>query len=316
MDKSVFKTRQINKLELNEYLKFKPFNDFYLLYVDKLNLDYNFEIKDFTEFFHSVFTDLYLIKDNQENLSNYLDRYFENRFKDVSETEKVESIVKDYLVERLILYVEDIRVQELESRIVTNYLEFEEYLPINGFSKIEGLPDLVEDNLNENLELTSKDIFIQNPENRIEELTNEISKITLSNRDQITDAQKWIDKNILSLSDFEQNLIYMIEDLKTKVYNLQQENVEDNILELNGKEKVVLMIELGIIDYLKENKNFKGNTSSMAKVISKLTGDTYNSIQTPLNGYLSEFSDKNPIQNPTKSNTKVNEYLVSIGYEK
>jgi hypothetical protein len=316
MDKSVFKTRQINKLELNEYLKFKPFNDFYLLYVDKLNLDYNFEIKDFTEFFNSVFTDLYLIQDNQEHLSKYLERYFEYRFNDLLENEKIASLVKDYLVERLTFYSQDIRITELESRIVKNYLEFEEYLPINRFSKVERMPDLLEDDLNENIELTSKDIIIRNPKHHIEEITDEISKITLSNRDQIIDAQKWIDTNILSFSDFEQKLIYMIEDLKTKVNDLEQDNTENSHLNFNGIEKVILMIELGIIDFLKENKNFKGSVNKMALFLSKITGDSPSALQTPLNSYISDNKSTNPMIKTKNGEDRVSKYLVSKSYQK
>jgi hypothetical protein len=70
MDKSIFKPRKLNNLELWEYMQFEPCRVFHE-YCVKLNV----KIEDYSSFFHDCFSHSYLIADNEiaqkENVIKY-----------------------------------------------------------------------------------------------------------------------------------------------------------------------------------------------------------------------------------------------------
>lgn len=125
----------------------------------------------------------------------------------------------------------------------------------------------------------------------------------------------WHQNKLKSISSENKKLRELEKVFNDRLIEIQNNNLESNLV-FNGKEKVILMIELGLIDFLKKDENFKHSYSNMAHFLSKVTGESYSSIQTPLNSYLSDNPNKNPITNTTQSNTRVKEYLVSKAYKK
>lgn len=82
-----------------------------------------------------------------------------------------------------------------------------------------------------------------------------------------------------------------------------------------GTEKIVMLQQLGILDFLKNQQPFMQSTNKLAEVISGFTGEKAETIQSYIN----------PMNNPTtaqKNNpmtkqmvvSKINQKLISIGY--
>lgn len=82
-----------------------------------------------------------------------------------------------------------------------------------------------------------------------------------------------------------------------------------------GTEKIVMLQQLGIIDFLKQQQPFIQSTNKLAGVISGITGEKAITIQSYINPMNDErTSQKNNPMTKKKVVSKVNQQLISIGY--
>lgn len=94
--------------------------------------------------------------------------------------------------------------------------------------------------------------------------------------------------------------------------NIIQSDVEElanseNILSLNNAEKIVLLNELGVIDFLKAKQPFNASGNILAKILSMLMNEKQSTVSAALRG----LSDKDPKRDPYK-NEKNKEKILNI----
>ena len=100
-----------------------------------------------------------------------------------------------------------------------------------------------------------------------------------------------------------------------EIEKLYEEGILDEDIEMMVKQKVVLLNELGILDFLKEKKPFNTSTHALSRVIAKIL----NSGRTTISPYVSDLingntESKNHPYNSEESVEKVKEYLIGLGY--
>lgn len=82
-----------------------------------------------------------------------------------------------------------------------------------------------------------------------------------------------------------------------------------------GTEKIVMLQQLGILDYLKSKQPFIQSTNKLAEVISGFTGEKTSTIQSYINPMNNPTtSQKNNPMTKRKIVSKVNQKLISIGF--
>ncbi len=95
---------------------------------------------------------------------------------------------------------------------------------------------------------------------------------------------------------------------------LEKEEIIDLSIEKNT-EKIILLHQLGIIDFLKNKEPFNTSVNKLATIISAITGIKTTTTQSYLNPMLNKDTDQksNPL-NTNKSFEKIRQKLLSIGY--
>lgn len=96
---------------------------------------------------------------------------------------------------------------------------------------------------------------------------------------------------------------------------LKREEIIDLRIEKNT-EKIVLLYQLGILEFLKNKEPFNTSVNKLATIISAITGIKPTTTQSYLNPMLNENTDQksNPL-NTIKSVEKIKQKLLSIGYD-
>lgn len=108
-------------------------------------------------------------------------------------------------------------------------------------------------------------------------------------------------------------------DSKSDTYIIKKIDSENTPLidfsDSKGPEKIVMLNQLGILDFLKSKQPFIQSTNKLAEAISGFTGEKAGTIQSYINPMNNPTSSQknNPM---TKQNvvSKVNQKLISIGY--
>lgn len=95
-------------------------------------------------------------------------------------------------------------------------------------------------------------------------------------------------------------------------------NKEDITIDLSdskGTEKIIMLVELGVLDFLRDKKPFKTSTNRLASAISGITGMNAGTVQSYINPILSQnvIQDNNPLLSE-KALNKVYIKLIKIGY--
>lgn len=112
----------------------------------------------------------------------------------------------------------------------------------------------------------------------------------------------------------------LIFDYKTKLDRFPKEETQNNYIDLSdskGTEKIIMLNELGILDFLREKKPFNVSTNALASAISGLTGIEQKTVQSYINPIFSkDVNQKNNPLNSKKTVSKINQKLISIGYNK
>lgn len=105
---------------------------------------------------------------------------------------------------------------------------------------------------------------------------------------------------------------FILEKLQIKLDRLPKEL---DFSAPRGTEKIIMLHQLGILDFLKEKEPFNLSTNALASVISWITGEKREVMQSYLNPIFSKnVSQKN---NPLKTKStvkKIKHKLILIGY--
>jgi len=105
---------------------------------------------------------------------------------------------------------------------------------------------------------------------------------------------------------------FILEKLQIKLDRLPKEL---DFSAPKGTEKIIMLHQLGILDFLKEKEPFNLSTNALASVISGITGEKREVMQSYLNPIFSKnVSQKN---NPLKTEStvkKIKNKLILIGY--
>ena len=105
---------------------------------------------------------------------------------------------------------------------------------------------------------------------------------------------------------------FILEKLQIKLDRLPKES---DFSAPKGTEKIIMLHQLGILDFLKEKEPFNLSTNALASVISGITGEKREVMQSYLNPIFSKnVSQKN---NPLKTEStvkKIKHKLILVGY--
>ena len=105
---------------------------------------------------------------------------------------------------------------------------------------------------------------------------------------------------------------FILEKLQIKLDRLPKES---DFSAPKGTEKIIMLHQLGILDFLKEKEPFNLSTNALASVISGITGEKREVMQSYLNPIFSKnVSQKN---NPVKTEStvkKIKHKLILVGY--
>lgn len=144
--------------------------------------------------------------------------------------------------------------------------------------------------------------------------TNSIPEIL----QKISNSQKVVDEVKRKQAYFSFNAI--LNFLTTKLNQIDQKEIPDNIPLMDfsnakGTEKIVMLQQLGILDFLKTQQPFIQSTNKLAEVLSGITGENATTIQSYINPMNDARNDQknNPMAKP-KLVSKVNQTLINIGY--
>ncbi len=83
----------------------------------------------------------------------------------------------------------------------------------------------------------------------------------------------------------------------------------------SGREKIVFLHKLGVIDFLKEKKLFLSSTNKLAEYLSAVTGEKLSTLQSYLNPMFSKdtIAKNNPLKSDKLVKT-VEQKLISMGF--
>jgi len=155
----------------------------------------------------------------------------------------------------------------------------------------------------------------------IKNLTKEeLSKIV--KEEELKSGSKWVEEPQYIERQVEIKRSRATKSLKIEEFILEKLQIKLDRLpkELDfsapkGTEKIIMLHQLGILDFLKEKEPFNLSTNALASVISGITGEKREVMQSYLNPIFSKnVSQKN---NPLKTEStvkKIKNKLILIGY--
>ena len=155
----------------------------------------------------------------------------------------------------------------------------------------------------------------------IKNLTKEeLSKIV--KEEELKSGSKWVEEPQYIERQVEIKRSRATKSLKIEEFILEKLQIKLDRLpkELDfsapkGTEKIIMLHQLGILDFLKEKEPFNLSTNALASVISGITGEKREVMQSYLNPIFSKnVSQKN---NPLKTEStvkKIKHKLILIGY--
>lgn len=109
--------------------------------------------------------------------------------------------------------------------------------------------------------------------------------------------------------------------LSQRIINVQEDLIElpsDNS-KFSNPEKLILLNQLGVIDFLREQVPFNENNSSLARVIAKLIDGKESTIKSNLNAMKLDSSHSNSVNNPMdtiKNVKRIDVFLDREGFKK
>ena len=116
----------------------------------------------------------------------------------------------------------------------------------------------------------------------------------------------------------------IIQFIESKISSIENENtfseneeqIEIDLSDSNGAEKIIMLYKLGVLDFLKSQAPFNASTNSLASAISGITGLKLTTVQSYINPIYSEKVDQknNPLESK-KALEKVENKLLKVGFK-
>lgn len=154
----------------------------------------------------------------------------------------------------------------------------------------------------------------------IEDFKNELLK-KVSESYSKEDTENWMKYKIKSKNEI-RNVNFMLFNnnlkfLKVKLLSTPKPTKTEviDLSDTKRTEKIIILKQLGILDFLKEKQPFNTSTNALASVLSGITGIKSGTLQSYINPiYSTNVEQKNnPLKNE-KSVNKVIQKLISLGY--
>ncbi|MEH6658671.1 hypothetical protein [Leeuwenhoekiella marinoflava] len=107
------------------------------------------------------------------------------------------------------------------------------------------------------------------------------------------------------------------DEIEKKFNNVHREHELTEYEHIKATEKIIYLNELGIIDFLRHQEPFNTSKRALAKVLSFITGEKPDTLQSYLNPMEnpSAIQKNNPLSK-TKNVEKIKETLINIGFKK
>ncbi len=113
-------------------------------------------------------------------------------------------------------------------------------------------------------------------------------------------------------------LKFVVYELSKVIQSFETKNDLNNAIDLsntNNTEKIIMLTQLGVLDFLREQQPFSVSTNALANAISGITGIKNVSVQPMINPILNNtVNQKNNPFNTKKTVAKINQKLISIGF--
>lgn len=282
MDEKIFKLRQLNKLELFQYMEFEPFKEFYNIYLDILNPKYGLEIKDFETFYFEVLKLSYIKYDNEQIQLKLYPKFISNQLKNC----EIDFIL--YEIAKLELAESIFKIISFSTDIVSHYENLDTFSFHVSIEKPElNISEFVDD-LTLKLKLLTT---VLNKSKAIDynsvltKFNNRLFETIIKSSNALVKYKDWINTNVLT-------------DLITKdlpVTNLNWQGSQTDLAE--------------VLKALILNGNIKGTQKELFAVISKVLNfkidetESIKSLRRRNNGSETKILDelkRSYIQNITK----------------
>lgn len=288
--------RNIQQKEFREYLEEKTNKNFYTYYHEYLKSKYDVTIPDLHKFFDEVYSITLVFTDNFSHTPYEVNEYIIQQIhnSDTSSIhEKIKTIIKYVFIKYILaLLYENILMDDNGEYILDSQLRN----VILGekttfYEKINILEREVENEIKnpegDNYRYWFSDVVI-----------NEMYRYLESNEDFTLP-----DKNIRLKKFF-------YSEISPSDKNL----VEDDEFNSKATEKLIMLEKMGIIDFLRENKDFIGSTNLMSKFLSQITGEKTSTIQPSLSAIINnDLDNKNNPFSRVKTVEKATQKLASLG---
>lgn len=154
------------------------------------------------------------------------------------------------------------------------------------------------------------------PVNRLQTDSSDDGIFELQN-DFLNFCKAAIIKDILSLIENKCLLIKEVNEKSEAFKNISIQTINDvDLSDLNEKGKIIMLEELGVLNFLKEMEPFKFSTNVLSIVISGFTGIKKGTVQSYLNPMFSQrIIQKNNPMNNKKAVKKVKDRLANLGFK-
>lgn len=278
----MFEDQYVTRGTLKEFCEFELNKRFYDYYHQVLRPNFDVEI-DLVDFFKELYSDVSVFYFNYLDLPHDVDQYLEKKFGHESITEQnAISIELRYTLFKYIATVMTIQhkigdLGEIES------LELSYNPPVyDSFWKFHR---------------DYNPIFLEKMSSKKDEFMHGFFDRIIENVDEVK-----LKKYVLGLTS-----------KQTRVSN--SESFELDLINSTGTEKIVMLHELGVLDFMRKMMPFSNSTNSLAKVLSIITGEKQSSIQAMINPIINpSTSQKNNPLTSTRPVNKIRQQLNDIGF--
>ena len=120
---------------------------------------------------------------------------------------------------------------------------------------------------------------------------------------------------VVNMDKFQEVIAFIrLKIAECKYGKTEVKEVEIDLSETNGREKIIYLQKMGIIDFLRTKTPFNTNTHSLASFLSGITGIKTSSIYPMINPIVNNsVSQTNNPMNSLKAVEKVEKELIRIG---
>jgi len=216
---------------------------------------------------------------------------------------KLREMFRNYFLEIRSIIVDTSTLEEINAEL--NEVEMRYYEENEFYRFYEGAKKEIEEHLFTNNNNSSRLI------NSINIVLTELEKFKKDIEDKLQEKFGEI--------AFLNSTIYSCDYLNFRdwYFSSTTENVIHDFHDTTPTEKIIFLVQLGIIEHLRKSQPFISSTNKLATALSGVTGLKVETIQSALNAINNPTTSQknNPFKNPnSKSVLKVNTQLASIGF--